>query len=658
MHRDSLPQLRRQLFDWLQIRLASGRLPFRRVEEAPSVLTGTALATPDLVLWINRDSLLAGAMIFILADGETSAPKEASMVAASLGLRQFVTWGTDAVKLWDTATSASLPRKSWHLPVSGASSSNFAAVFEQLLAELKSMAVSAILPAEQLPAGYFANLCRQVLRDSEPSLQETARLTMTSGQPDSTTLQHARDKGWLTLWRLLALLQHDRMPPAVRPERLDRALVYALAELDAERFRQLAPAAGEAPLAEATAVRFHHLGGRLTQLGWQRDRERALVSLTLLCAAAARDCGVETAPLDPAPDGQTLLINHLPPQVLDGATVVAPWPCLAGLTLLGTDPSAPLHRGVTSLPAAFKPRRIVATFRETQPLPAKERRPRLAALRQPWPYRRFRLASTAPGWLWDAMHLGGLVDPDGVLQLTLPVNWALAVDAELLWRTLADRLVLKKLLLQADGRQTLFMSGKAHGADLLELHHPDGTVCQLPTLPEDAPVSALAALTLGGGVALPSPPLLRKPRSRPVLAETIAAKVFRDGLPNFPEHYLRRFDLPPLRTYQLPGPLHADTHFFDRVRLKGADGTWVDADNPVDAEALLLASCAGRRQVDLPTDTALTARLIAAYRDDLQRLWQELLAECRRQHTGQRSALTLARRLWRERALPVPEATE
>ena len=651
MHRDSLPQLRRQLFDWLQIRLANGRLPFRRVEETPPVLTGTALATPDLVLWINRDSLLAGAVIFILADGKTSVPEEASVVAASLGLRQFVTWGTDAVKLWDTAASTSLPRKSWHLPAPGTSSSNFAAVFEQLLAELKSMAVSAILPAEQLPAGYFANLCRQILRDSEPSLQEAARLTMTSGQLDSTTLQHARDKGWLTLWRLLALLQHDRMPPAVRPERLDRALVYALAELDAERFRQLAPAAGEAPLAEATAVRFHHLGGRLTQLGWQRDRERALVSLALLCAEAARDCGVETAPLDPVPDSQTLLVNHLPPQVLDGATVVAPWPCLAGLTLLGTVPSAPMHRGVASLPAASQPRRIVATLSKTEPLSAKERRPRLAALRQPWPYRRFRLASTAPGWLWDAMHLGGLVDPDGVLQLTLPVNWALAVDAELLWRTLAERLTLKKLLLQADGRQTLFMIGKAHGADQLELHHPDGSTRHLPALRDDAPVTALATLALAADVALPSPPVPRKPRSRPVLAETIAAKVFRDGLPNFPDHYLRRFDLPPLRTYQLPGPLHADTQFFDRVRLKGADGTWVDADNPVDAEALLLASCAGRRQVDLPTDPALTARLIAAYRE-------ELLAECRRRHTGQRSALSLARRLWRERALPLPGANE
>jgi hypothetical protein len=175
-------------------------------------------------------------------------------------------------------------------------------------------------------------------------------------------------------------------------------------------------------------------------------------------------------------------------------------------------------------------------------------------------------------------------------------------------------------------------------------------------LHEGAPIAELAALTLG--VAASPSSAQRKQRTRPVLAEAIAAKVFCDGLPSFPAHYLRRFDLPPLRSYQLPGPLHADSHFFDRVRLSGTDGTWVDADNPVDAEALLLASCTGQRQVDLPTDPALTARLIAAYRGDLRRLWQELLAECRRQHAGQRSALALARRLWRERALPAPDSSE
>jgi hypothetical protein len=298
----------------------------------------------------------------------------------------------------------------------------------------------------------------------------------------------------------------------------------------------------------------------------------------------------------------------------------------------------------------------VASLSATRPLPAKERRLRLAAMRQPWPYRRFQLAGTAPAWLWDALHLGGLVDPDGVLQLSLPADWTAAPDAEGLWRTLGERLSLVKLLLHGDGRQTLFMVGKAHSADRLELHSPDGTTRQLPALHEGAPIAELAALTLG--VAASPSSGQRKQRTRPVLAEAIAAKVFCDGLPSFPAHYLRRFDLPPLRSYQLPGPLHADSHFFDRVRLSGTDGTWVDADNPVDAEALLLASCTGQRQVDLPTDPALTARLIAAYRGDLRRLWQELLAECRRQHAGQRSALALARRLWRERALPAPDSSE
>jgi hypothetical protein len=98
--------------------------------------------------------------------------------------------------------------------------------------------------------------------------------------------------------------------------------------------------------------------------------------------------------------------------------------------------------------------------------------------------------------------------------------------------------------------------------------------------------------------------------------------------------------------------LHIDSHFFERVSLRAADGSLVEADHPAAAEALLLASRDGRPSVDLPADPALTARLVSAYRSDLQHLWEQLLDECRRHHPAQGKALALARRLWQERNLP------
>jgi hypothetical protein len=652
MTHDFLPKFRRQLFDWLQCRLTDGRLPFRRVEEQPLVMTGARLAIPDLVLWINRDSLLAGAMILTPAHVDPSVLQEGCTVAGSLGLRQFVTWEARAVNVWETGLPVPTLLKSWPMPAVGAiSAANFTGVFEQLLQELKGLAVEAVLPAEQLPAAYFANLCRQVLRDIEPALQAAARMAAAAGQTDTRIAQAANAKGWLTLWRLLALLRHDRMPAGIRPERFERAIGYALADLDRELVRQLAPVHHEPPLPESAAVRFHHLAGRLAQLGWPREPQRALTSLQLLCAEAGREGRVETRPLDPPPDRHDLLVNHLPPQPLAEPTLVAAWPVLAGLALTAAGRSTRILQKIAALPADCKPRRIIAALDDSQPPSPTERRERLAALRQPWPYRRFRLAAATPAWLWDALHLAGLADPEGILQLTLPANWTLAQDAELLWQSLTERLALAELQLHDDGRQTLTMAGHDQATDTLEIHYPDGTPRQFPALLDDAPLAAVAALALP--VAAGPPPARRRPR--PALADKIAAKVFVDGLPHFPEHYLRRIDLPPLRSYQLPGPLQPDSCFFDRVRLTGPGGGLVEVDHPVDAEALLLASRDGRSQVALPADPEVTARLLAAYRNDLQHLWQALLDECRRHHPAQRHALSLARRLWRERRLPEVE---
>lgn len=655
MTADFLPQFRRRLFEWLQFRVADGRTPFRRVEEAPELLHVNRLGAPDLLLWINRDSLLAGAMILIPAKSTRELLLDAGDMAASLGLRQFVTWEAREVNIWATGPELPAVVNSWPIPGSGSvSPEDFALVFEQLLQELRNLAVSAVLPPEQLPASYFANLCRQVLRDLEAPLAEIARVSARKGQTDSCSRCDARDKGWLTLWRLLALLWNDRLPPGINPERLDRAIGYALADPDCEAFSCLAPVDGEAPLPEHSAVRFHHLAGRLTQLGWRHNPERALTTLRLLFAAAARDCAVETTALDSPPAPGTLLVNHLPPQPLTGTTVIAPAPCLAGLALLNsvTGSHMPLRMlpGVASLTDTGRPPLAVAALGDRQPLSAAQRRLRLTALRRPWPYRRFQLAVNTPAWIWDALHLGGLTDTQGQLQLTLPGDWAESPGSPLLWSALSARQALTELRLHEDGRQTLILVGHDKAPETLAVQFPDGTRRQHPALLDNTTVDDIAALSLNAVVPPPRFRNARKPA--PLPADKIAAKVFVDGVPRFPEQYLRRLDCLSLRTHHLPGPLQPNSHFFDHIRLTGPDGSHIDCDSPADAEALQLASRDGRQQVVLPADPVVTLRLIAAYQEDLQRLWQQLVDECRRHHPAQRKALALARRLWRERNLP------
>ncbi len=654
MSEDFLAQFRRRLHDWLQLRLAGGQLPFRRVEEAPQWLRSGAGTAPDLVLWINRDSLLAGAMLLIPARVEPAVLEEGVGLAGSVGLCQFTTWGPHSVDIWEVVDGQPRQVRSWEIPAAGrAGTEAFTAVFEQLLQAMKNLAVPAMLPAEQLPPHYFVNLCRLVLRDIEPALLEAARVAARPGQPDACTLRQARGKGWLSLWRLLALLRHERLPRGIDPERLERTFGYALAELPPALFRQQFLADDEPPLPESAAIRLHHLAGRLSQLGWSRDAPRARLTLERLLAETARDCLVDTTPPSFPLRAGDLLVNHLPPELPAGTMLVAPRPCLAGLALTAeaTGCHLPewLAHDLSRCPTEARPERIVAFLHDAQPFPAHRRRDMLAALRHPWPYRRFPL-SASPAWVWEALYLGGIVDVEGVLQITLPPGWPTAPGIELLWQALTERLSPAELRRHDSGMQTLLMVGHHRAPDRLLVRDPDGSCRQLPPLADPADLATLARIAASSSPVAEDVSPAR--RARPRLAERIAASVFRDGLPRFPGDYLRRIDATPMRRYRLSGALQTDSHFFGRIRLRSAAGEIIDAENSVDAEALQLAAYDGRTNVDLPLDPQLTTQLIAAYRSDLHRLWRALMEECLRHHPAQRQALALARRLWREQGLP------
>jgi hypothetical protein len=657
MRDDYLERFRRQLYEWLQLRLTAGGLPFRRVEETPQ-LTVTAAAPPaDLVLWINRDSLLAGAVILVPARVEAALLEQGATLARSLGLRHFVTWGSRNVDIWAVDGAAPRSLQSWPVPAGGeASAAAFAAIFEQLLQTLKNQVVQAMLPPEQLPPEYFANLCRLAVRDIEPALQETARVAARPGDADAGAIRRAQHKGWLSVWRLLALLKDDRMPPGIVPERLERALGYALNALPPAQLRHLR-FENEPPLPESAAVRLYHLAGRLSQLGWPQLPQRRQTTFERLLAETAHDCQVDLSPLPISLRAGDLLVNHLPPQLPAGSLLVAPRPCLAGLTLAAEAAGTPLPEwlghDLALLPPGARPEQILASLHDSHPFPVAERRARTAALRQPWPYRRFPSAS-GPAWLWEALYLGGVVDPDGMLRLTLPPGWPTAPGAEWLWTALTERLSPAGLQLHDQGQQTLALVGHHRAPDTVPVHHPDGTIHPLPSGAGQVELGLLAALSSGSSPS--SENTARRRRNAPRLAEMIGDKVFRDGIPKFPEDYLRRHEATPLRRYRLPGALRPEAEFFGQVRLTSQAGETVEADNPAAAEAIQLASCSGRASVELPLDPQLTAGLVAAYRRDLHTLWCALIEECRRHHASRSQALALANRLWRQRQLPAPES--
>ncbi|GEM_PF-5804407 len=656
MTADFLPLFRRHLFSWFEARLADGRTPFRRVEESPPLLIADG-APADLVLWINRDSLLAGAVILIPEKTDSILLKRGAITAATLGLSQFITWEAQAVNLWQTAAGEVTLSRSWQLPPTRQlKATDFAVVGDSLLQELKLSAITGRCPPEQLPAEHFVNLCLSNLRSMQADLDEAARLAAHGKLHDQRVAAQALSKGWLTLWRLLALIWQQSLPTGVAPERLEQALAYALADLPPQLSAWLAVTGPEMPLPAAAATRFQHLAGRMTQLSWGGNRDRAQTTLSLLLDEALRCHQVGMAVAEESVD---LLVNLIPQAPAEHQTVVAPRPCLAGMVLLQSLRGTPLPRTLAEelgqLPQGWAPYRVEAALGETLEPDPVQRRQWLAILRRAWPYRRISLPAATPAWVWQALFLAGITAPEGSLRLALPANWPMTAGAELFWQMLGEQWAVAAIHLAAGGEQRLDLVGFDRAPPQATVIAGDGTGLPRPLPSTDVPLSLLAGLESAASSSSAAKPARKSVGDS--IQRRIEALVFQDGVPRFPEDYLRRRDPVPLCSHQLPGPLRQDTSFFGFCRLLGPHGEALDVDSQVTAEALLLVAGSGRREVSLPSAPLVTAELLKAYQDDLDRLWTALLRECRRQLPRQQQARTLARRIWQGRQLPPAVAT-
>jgi hypothetical protein len=128
--------------------------------------------------------------------------------------------------------------------------------------------------------------------------------------------------------------------------------------------------------------------------------------------------------------------------------------------------------------------------------------------------------------------------------------------------------------------------------------------------------------------------------------------VFSDGIPLFPEHYLFAYLHPETASFDLPEPLSLGETFFEHAILTGVAGTRMGIKGLATAQALVLCSHSGLRQVRLPVDQAIVRVILDRYLADLRRLHSRL-RQLAHQHLGSaRRADNLVARLWRRMRLP------
>jgi len=758
MDPQTLNSFRQQLFSWIEQRLATSHSPFRRVEQSLDLLCDSGHLSPDLVLWINRESCQAGGVILLPTSKDEQWRQQGCETAQALGLSRFILWESHGISLWDTG-QANAPTETIALPGGrSVSPHDFEQALDQLMTRLKLLSVAGTLPREELSPHYFANLCLLTLEKALPGQAETSRMADDGTGPDTWATRIPRQKVWMTLWRLLFLLSKDALPTSLQPHRLEDAMRYALAQLAPPA--SIALETDESPLNEAAAVGFYHLAKRLQQLGWPHQQERARQTVVLLTKVAAPLFRVAKTALLWSSATADLTVNYVPSEMAATGHFIAPKAYLAGQTLLVqlADQPGDIHGDTTvyNLSVDAPPRTVIAHLTDDlAPLPAERQRCHLK-LREVWPNHRFNLPAGTPAWLWEGIYLAGLTASDGNLHLLLGNDWATAPGVDLFWSYLLKRYQLisgtlledgqtvfhfassqkekpsylirheERFLLPADfardhtpgqlnlclwadmellqlwkeaalqfssmsetltsqrasdiclflhtaiGRQIWqLQTGSEHAADTDTLHQAFGKTGLL--LPSSDVLSAFSLLDWQPGQPLPATIRLNRvlhscwgklpevsaltatshdakarQAGRRKIRDQIVAKVFQDGIPHFPEHYLQHHFRPTLHYYRVPAALEFHDRFFDHVFLRAPDGIELELDNAATATALLLLSQMERPGVELPTDPALTEELLQHYRSDLDNLWQSLLRECRRHLQSRRQAMNMARSIWKE----------
>jgi len=475
MDQDTLQLFGRQLAHWAETAVSQGRYPFRRIETEPLLLTAGGEFRPALVFWINRDSCMAGGLLLLPPRDAEDSAEIGRQCASALGLRHFVTWAAREVVFWEERGSALARHKSLPLPAaSQTAAEDFHAALRTVMEELKLLSVVGAVPPAQLSPYCLANLCRTVLEAALPPIEEGYRLARGEGlleqQPEATPAL-AFSKGLLTLLRLLALVFYDRLPSTVQPEGLERAMLFALDTLPPHLRTPLAVEAGDIPLPAESAVRFHHLLRRLTQLQCGRDRRRAAEVTRILLEHHAQQ--LTAFPIDPAPlptAGLTLLLNPAEPYPGGGAQTieVASPPQLAMLALLrelqGLPPAGLQAEGIFGLPLAAPLAAIRGTLNDPEVPSDAERRTLIAYLRTSWPTRRFPLPKRTPRWAWTFIHLLGLADKGAEVDVDIPEEWLSAGYGEPLRHLLAEEYLLRTLARNPEGGLRL---------QLLRTHAPD-----------------------------------------------------------------------------------------------------------------------------------------------------------------------------------------
>lgn len=445
-----LHKFAQQLALWTDLIIENGRTPFRRVDLYPEIHTDQGRLRPPLVFWINRQSMMAGGILLLPEQELEKELQKGRSCCDALGLKHFVTWESDRVRIWQLTEDTVQQHKQFELANTGHPDA-FRHLLGEVLEALKLLAVIGLVPNSELSAHYLHNLFQTSLELALPALVNCYRSQRAEETLNTTedADQLAKEANRLLLLQLLGLAWHQLLPSAILPEKLERAIQLSLPQLPEPLKQSLSVTVMTTPpeLPHETAVCFHHLLLRLRQLAWRQSEERAVNSIQLLIngwdQGQQSSAEVQLYPQSPTlPPGAQLILSDSPS-------------LLAAIRLLEDllqQPCKELQLG-NLFQLNYATRRELSVngiINKKKLLTREERHQYTALLRTSWPNRRFRISSDKPLWYWELIHLLGLSRQQQKLTLSVPRAALHSPSTEPFWLLYWDSYSISRIRIQTE----------------------------------------------------------------------------------------------------------------------------------------------------------------------------------------------------------------
>lgn len=476
---ENLQLFARQLASWSEQIIENGRTPFRRVDLFRPLHTSVGTCRPPLIFWINRQSMIAGGLIFLPdATSDPSYNKEAD-AATALGLRHFVTWEASQINVWEVSSGENLLVTS--LPLGKADDpAIFHHRLSELIDQLKLLSITGRIDAKEISPFYLLNLLEETLELAFPALLEQCRLQRSETASILAAEDEAESWNRLTMLRILCLFNWQLMPSSLSVNKLSsstKKLLTLLPEPLAQALQNFTPGPAET-LPGTSAVAFHHLILRLQQIGWQGRSNHGEKVLRLLL-----NLWHGKAKLNNRSQNQERLLLHSRELAPDCHHEVSHSGAqLAANTLwrvLDKSPHPTQMQGDTfKFSAEFQQKNLHANFYGTmRPEPAL-RRELAGHLRTSWPNRHLLIPGNLPFWTIEAAHMLGLSAQNSRIELHLSANWLKLLGGTVFSDLLFSNFALETVDCRETSRHLLHLS-RRQNEGLTECLLPDGNCRKL-----------------------------------------------------------------------------------------------------------------------------------------------------------------------------------